>query len=180
MEKAVSTWMQGVDAGCSAATKAVIQLQNVTRSSNTKKQRHSEIFPEHLRVEWKAAMGLRDCTQRIKAKKAVAHKFRQVLSDIRKARDIERLAEGRAITQIVALKPIGEVKKPSVPGNPDAPGFLRAEAETWKTAAEFLPPVCSHFENKWGCQDQDKLARIDSFCNRHGCLQGMWEKTRQR
>ena len=137
-----------------------------------KKQRHSERFPDHLRAEWKAAMSLRDCTQRDRANKAVVQKFSKVLRDIKKA-----LAESKAITKVVALKLIEEVKKPSVPGIPDAPGFISAEAETWKTAADFLPPVCSHFDSNWECQDQEQLAKIDSFCDIHGCMQGMWENS---
>ena len=49
------------------------------------------------------------------------------------------------------------------------------EFETWKTAAESLPPICKHFESKWGCQDPDKLSQLEAFCERHGCMQGRWD-----
>ena len=92
--------MQAAEVECVAATKAVTQLQNVTRDSKTKKQRHSEIFPDHLRAEWKAAMSLRDCTERSRAKKAVVHKFSKVLRDIKSAIDhsmkkLQAVREGR-------------------------------------------------------------------------------------
>ena len=127
--------MQDARVDCISATIAVTQLQNVTRDSKTKKRRHSERFPDDLRAEWKATMSLPSCAQRSRAKKAISNKFQIVLREIKKARDIERLAEGKAITKIIALKPIEEVKKPSVPGSPDAPGFISTEAGTWKTAA---------------------------------------------
>ena len=51
MEQAIATWMQDARVDCISATIAVTQLQHVTRDSETKKKRHSEIFPDDIRAE---------------------------------------------------------------------------------------------------------------------------------